>query len=307
MRRNLVIAFLPFALGGCLPLPITIASTAFSGISYLTTGKSTSDHVLSATMEQDCALTRPVFGAPICREPGPDGEGRTNTVAVAHYPGDRDDGLSNEARLAARTRGALKVTEVADDSHQIAIAPQFLAPPPRVSVAGIVVTKDQVVAAPRSRALPIAADNSWASLVPPKTIQVAPLAAPVPSVTRAPAPGLVEFAPPEPAKAALAKPAPVTSASPAGAVATAPAADSAGRSGADRWVVIGSFKDVARARTMASRFADRAPTILEARVAGDRWHRVVIGPLTASAAKGIRDGLGRIDGRQPWVVKLAQR
>lgn len=291
MKRNLAIAVLPLVLSGCLPLPITIASTAFTGVSYLTSGKSTTDHVLSATMEQDCALTRSVIGEPVCRAVGPDGEGRTPAVIVANYPGDRDDWATHEERLAARSSGALNLAEVDEDARQVAVAPRFLSAPPRVSVAGIVVTKDQLVPAAQTRTLPVAADASWAALVPSTTIEVAPLAAPVPSTAVAPEPATA------PRHAAL---------KPSTEVA-APAVEPTVKAGvdADRWVIVGSFRDVERAKVMAGRFADRDPAILGATVDGGQWHRVAIGPLTPSAAKGVRDGLGRVDGRMPWVIRIA--
>lgn len=308
MKRGLVMAILPLALGGCLPLPITIASTAFSGISYLTSGKSATDHVLSATMKQDCALTRPVIGESFCRDVGPEGEGGTPAVTVAHYPGDRDDGLSNDERLAVRTRGALNFADAGAQAHQVAIAPQFLAPPPRVSVAGIIVTKDQVVPAPHSRALPVATDTTWSTLVPAKTIEVAPLAAPVPSVTTPAArPAAPQAAPipktESPQSAALA---PAVRPVEPKAPATARKAGT-GTLDADRWVIVGSFRDVERAKVMARRFAEREPTIMAATVDGGEWHRVAIGPLTPQAAKGMRDRLGRIDGRRPWVIRADAR
>ncbi|MEQ9334981.1 SPOR domain-containing protein [Thalassobaculum sp.] len=317
MKRNLVVALMPLALGGCLPLPITIATTAFSGISYLTSGKSTTDHVLSATMEQDCALTRPVFGEPFCRDVGPDGEGRTPSVTVASYPGDRD-GVTDEARIAALHHGALDLSGVDGDVQQIAIAPRFLAPPPRVSVAGIIVTKDQIIPAPQTRALPIAADASWSDLVPVKTIEVAPLAAPEPLAAPATAsasgsPALRDAASQDAATQAVVPkapaPRPVASSAPkrVAAVAIAPTAVVAAAGDADRWVVLGSFRDPERARVMASRFAGHDPSILEATVEGGQWHRVAIGPLTGGQARQVRDGLGRVDGQRPWVVRTAAR
>lgn len=322
MKRGLIIAVLPLALGGCLPLPITIASTAFSGISYLTSGKSASDHVLSATMKQDCALTRPVIGESFCRDVGPDGEGSTPAVTVAHYPGDRDDGLSNDERLAVRTRGALNMADSGAEPHQVAIAPQFLAPPPRVSVAGIIVTKDQVLPGPQTRALPIAADTAWSTLVPTRTIEVAPLAAPIRSVTT-PAQPPAPFGATAPGVAAPQGMAPKVQTprfEPPKAVASAPAARPAASKApaldlkalpvdpaADRWVIVGSFRDVERAKVMARRFAEREPTILAATVEGGQWHRVAIGPLTPQVARGVRDGLGRVDGRQPWVIRTVAR
>ena len=60
------VAGLPLILGGCLPLPFTIASSAITGMSYLTTGKSGTDHVISAARKEDCSLTNPFFGEEVC-------------------------------------------------------------------------------------------------------------------------------------------------------------------------------------------------------------------------------------------------
>lgn len=267
MKRSMVAAILPLLAGGCLPLPITIASTTFAGISYMTSGKSTTDHVLSATMEKDCALTRPIIGEPFCRDIGPNGEGRTDAVTVAYYPGDRDEVLSNDERETRWHRGALNLDKIVAESRELAAAPQYLTSPPRVTIAGVIITKDQIVAAPEARALPVAVALGWGTLAPSTSIDLTPVAAlpPARSLTAAP---------------------------------TAPQA------GADRWVVLGSFQDLDRADVMAARYAARHPTILPTRVNGGQWHRVAVGPLTQAEARSLRDDLGKVDGRNPWVVRL---
>ncbi len=269
MRRKLAIAVLPLALGGCLPLPITIATASFSGVSYLASGKSTTDHVLSATMEKDCALTRPVLGEPVCRDLGPNGEGGTPTFRVANYPGDRDDLGSDEQRLGARLDGSFDLTSLDPDAREIAAAPLFLAPPPRVSVAGIIVTRDQIVPAAETRTLPNADETSWAALALPET--------------------------------------PGASAQPPAGASVVPAVTGGGRAAladGDRWVVLASFRDVDRARVMAARYSHRRPRIVEATIDGGQWHRVVLGPMTPAAAEEMTAALGRIDGREPWVVRV---
>jgi hypothetical protein len=60
-----------FFVSACaLPPVIAFASYAATGLSYLTSGKAPSDHVLSAVAEQDCALFRVVMGENICRGQG---------------------------------------------------------------------------------------------------------------------------------------------------------------------------------------------------------------------------------------------
>ena len=67
MRLRYVVAVAPLALGGCaLPLPLQLASFAADGVSFAATGKSVSDHGLSAVAGQDCALWRGVTEGEIC-------------------------------------------------------------------------------------------------------------------------------------------------------------------------------------------------------------------------------------------------
>ena len=65
------LAVLAVGLGGCsIPTPVSIATYAVDGASYAMTGKSMSDHALSAVLEQDCAMLRVVQGRLVCREVG---------------------------------------------------------------------------------------------------------------------------------------------------------------------------------------------------------------------------------------------
>jgi len=67
LGRQVAILLLPVVLGACaLPPAITIASVAFDGMSLAATEKTTSDHVLSALAQNDCALWRIVTSAGIC-------------------------------------------------------------------------------------------------------------------------------------------------------------------------------------------------------------------------------------------------
>jgi hypothetical protein len=59
-------------LAGCaLPPAVTVASLVLDGASYVATGKSTTDHAISALADEDCALLRVADGKEIC---DPDGE-----------------------------------------------------------------------------------------------------------------------------------------------------------------------------------------------------------------------------------------
>jgi len=53
-------------LSGCATLDIV--TFGLSGISFITTGKSLSDHAISAVTDQDCAIHRFIFDESICRQ-----------------------------------------------------------------------------------------------------------------------------------------------------------------------------------------------------------------------------------------------
>ena len=68
MHRYLWVV-VPALLSGCgLPPAVVIASYAADGVSYIGTGKSVTDHGLSAATGRDCALFRVVKAKPICTD-----------------------------------------------------------------------------------------------------------------------------------------------------------------------------------------------------------------------------------------------
>lgn len=72
MQISVPALLLPLFLVGCaLPPAVTVASLVADGVSYAITGKSTTDHALSAVARQDCALLRVVSDGAVC---DPDGE-----------------------------------------------------------------------------------------------------------------------------------------------------------------------------------------------------------------------------------------
>ena len=78
--RRIAIFLAPFLLAGCaLPPVVTLASLAADGVSYAATGKSTTDHALSAVAGEDCALLRAIKEEAVCK---PDGDVLVSTVTV---------------------------------------------------------------------------------------------------------------------------------------------------------------------------------------------------------------------------------
>lgn len=99
MKRGLLIAALPLMLGGCLPIlppAIQLASTGLSGLAFLATGKSTTDHLISAAVDEDCSLLRVAFGDEPCHEYAK-AQDKPLTELVAYYPGDGDDWIDQKS------------------------------------------------------------------------------------------------------------------------------------------------------------------------------------------------------------------
>jgi hypothetical protein len=65
--RLVPLLLVTFLLAGCaLPPALTLASFAADGISYVATGKSTTDHAISVLAQEDCAMLRALEEQAIC-------------------------------------------------------------------------------------------------------------------------------------------------------------------------------------------------------------------------------------------------
>jgi SPOR domain len=89
---------------GCaLPPAVTLASLAADGVSYATTGKSVSDHGISAATGNDCALMRPVFtGKAMCQIDA--ARGKDVQVEIGHAAVARPGGPALAAPTATKDR-----------------------------------------------------------------------------------------------------------------------------------------------------------------------------------------------------------
>jgi hypothetical protein len=59
---------LSFLTGACAPAAVTVVSYGADGVSYIETGKSTTDHLASMVSKKDCAFWRMFRSQKICRE-----------------------------------------------------------------------------------------------------------------------------------------------------------------------------------------------------------------------------------------------
>lgn len=291
MKRIIAIAAMPMLLGGCLPIPVTIASTAISGISYMKTGKFSADHVLSAFVEQDCVLSRPITGEAICHDIDPDSAAADERVVVAAYPGDRDGGSFRSNNDPEISLGAMKVEGVSEEPTLVAAAMPY-APPAPIETPGLAQTDGPsmaVLAAPKPvpaslPPVPIARPASIAAISASSTgmSAIATVSAPIEPWT-------------PPASYTVGRRAPVS----------APTVEDVAGVEDARYIVVGSVRDAVRAEALATRFADRKAEIRTIDVDGRTWHRVLIGPYAMREARLIKTDLGVVDGRRPWIVRLA--
>jgi hypothetical protein len=83
-----------------------VASQAASGVSYLTTGKGTTDHVISVALAEDCALHRAIRGGAVCQ---PHAEDRQiQTASLGDWPPTADYAAGDDLNPApARVRLAM--------------------------------------------------------------------------------------------------------------------------------------------------------------------------------------------------------
>ena len=88
-------------LSGCAVIPpaVSISTFAIDGISYLASGKSTTDHLISGIAEKDCALHRSLTKGKICQPAAADTL-PTPTKTLAAQPGSTE--LENAEQTMAR-------------------------------------------------------------------------------------------------------------------------------------------------------------------------------------------------------------
>ncbi|MDH3240135.1 MAG: hypothetical protein OEO83_05660 [Alphaproteobacteria bacterium] len=89
--RRIAILFVPFLLAGCaaaLPPQLALVSQAADGVAYVFTGKSGTDHLVSAAFRRDCAVIRMVQGEAICKARREDTElGQAEIQIYGGHPG----------------------------------------------------------------------------------------------------------------------------------------------------------------------------------------------------------------------------
>ena len=160
--RRLVLSVLPLMaplmLGGCgLPPAISVVAYLIDGATFIGTGKTMSDHALSAVAQEDCVLWRVVKGELVCQGPGEKGEKSALALAAADtvYPGYPDEDVAPAPHNAAPDPAA--TLQLAALAPQAGGSPAWTAPEPGRSGWEPVLTLGEAAVAAGGRGWPIAA------------------------------------------------------------------------------------------------------------------------------------------------------
>ena len=123
--RYLFVVLIGIGLAGCaLPVSLQIASFAASGLSYMTTGKSMSDHAVSAMVSQDCAVHRLALGLSICEAYIDESDG----IAVAQGEPATDDTAAQDSATKHLRDSMVSLAARLDGDLQPASGPMVSAP-----------------------------------------------------------------------------------------------------------------------------------------------------------------------------------
>lgn len=321
MNRGLLVAALPLVLGGCLPaLPpaISLASTGLTGFAFLTTGKSTTDHVLSAAVDEDCSMLRVVFGDKPCRAYENEDD-KPLTEVVAYYPGDDDGQFERSKPPHGAITGSTQIAFNFGSSEETVAAASTDAGASSAELEKTVVGVGEISGpATLSAGLDVLSSPQVAGFAPvsgpdaPQPIKIASIGAPV-------------------GKAAIYKSAHVSWREELAAetpqivasVGALPAASDEGMAVPmlrpyhvaatvqDHFVMLGSFRDLTRAEFLKQQIEPSVkssasePVIMSVRLKGVLWHRVALGPFTGHEAVAMAKAMPAISGKKPWAAKVS--
>ncbi len=234
--RFILLGALATVLAGCvLPPAVAIGSYAADGLSYLVTGKSVSDHLLSEVVGEDCATWRMIKLENPCRE----------------YEDEDGDGMMAEEDAKTEIAAFEPVEEGAYDQAVPVIAvTEIPIEPPQAVASSVAVERIEPAAAATDRAATdSAATDRAATDRAANGIVAEPLAE-----ARSPAPEAPQLADPGPAAS------PTMS-------AVAPRTK-------DVYLVMASFSRKSNALRLAEKHAAFAPVVVPARLGGRTFYRV---------------------------------
>ncbi|MDG4719078.1 MULTISPECIES: SPOR domain-containing protein [Thalassospira] len=311
MKKILVVAA-PLALGACGgPIELTVAKLAGDLISYVTTGKSTTDHAVSFVAEQDCALHRPLMDQDICKdEEVLLADGSTSLAEIA------EPDIKKEIRAARPEIYAVN----APADHWSRPADMAAVPmvktdlPPRATVTETQLPESQkvspvVVASASEQFEPadVTGYGNDGNVLDPQAEADAAIAGYVPDPADQGRP-----VPPATVTASLVEATVMTDDRNPMATGIDAATDGESLAGdvlaaplPGDYVILASFTDEGRAHKALEIYHEYQPRLLSALVNGHNYMRVAVGPLSAEHANDLRLLAAKKGVKDPWIVGIA--
>ncbi|WP_341363658.1 SPOR domain-containing protein [Thalassospira sp. SN3W] len=299
--KKILVVVAPLALAACGgPVELTVAKLAGDLISYVTTGKSTTDHAVSAVAERDCALHRPLFEEDVCRdnvvlddavalaEPGaPSVKQKIRDAEPAIYAVNAPGEDWSNPKAGARTSAVIVQTDLpprATSHAEATVVPQ---------TAPVEIASAQAQFTPDHDRIPLRNEG------------------PLDPQGEADAAVAGYVAPPKPV-------APVAKTQTAALTDTGIMTDEVSviapeNAGQDKlvavplpgdYVILASFADLLRAQNALSLYREYQPRLISATVAGREYLRVAVGPLSHQHAKDLRHLAAKKGVKDPWIVGI---
>ncbi|WP_430469837.1 SPOR domain-containing protein [Thalassospira lucentensis] len=311
MKKILVVAA-PLLLSACGgPVELTVAKLAGDLISYVTTGKSTTDHAVSVVADRDCALHRPLFSDDVCKDDDTILAEQASALAVMGEPEIKQEIRTARPEIYAVNAPAEDWSRPASPSSVSKTVIKTDLPPraPEAKAAETVsepVSEVKVAAA--SDELPSRTMTQYARTNDPLNVEAeanAAIAGYVPTESPADVAGetktaaLVDTTIMSDTVERATKPVETDANGDAmaGDVLTVPLPG--------EYVVLASFSNQARAHSALELYHEYQPRLISAKVKGRDFLRVAVGPLSAEHANDLRLLAAKKGVKDPWIVGIA--
>ncbi len=316
--KGLFIALFPLLIAGCAPPAVhQIASWVADGLLYVTTGKGTSDHVISIAMQKDCAMWRVISGMEICFD---------------HAPAENDDimvAMGEDGTLAQDDLGAIAEqlsmieTAAADNIQEDGVSPII---PATMSFGRPVTFADKFIRSPRKRnrfmlssvmarqpfGRPVRTDYSQLSEpVPEPAVTSVPERAKLQAVSTPPRDfsngRSRQLAALSMADDSLFSVTGITKKTPASSkISTVVPAIKRGPGTSSRHLVLGSFRNRLNADAFSKQLGAFKAFVATVQLPSGTYYRVLAGPPSGESLEGLKSRYIQATGAESWVVTLSQ-
>lgn len=311
MKKILVVAA-PLLLSACGgPVELTVVKLAGDLISYVTTGKSTTDHAVSVVADRDCALHRPLFSDDVCKDDDTILAEQASALAVMGEPE-----IKQEIRTA---RPEIYAVNAPAEDWSRPVSPSSVYKtviktdlPPRAPEAKTAETVSapvsEVKVAAASDELPSRTMTQYARTNDPLNVEAeanAAIAGYVPTESPADVAGETQTAALIDTTIVSDTVERVTKPVETGANGDAMAGDVLTVPLPGEYVVLASFSNQARAHSALELYHEYQPRLISAKVKGRDFLRVAVGPLSAEHANDLRLLAAKKGVKDPWIVGIA--